>query len=132
MQILIVEDDVNSQIILKGLISSYGECTIVEDGSEAVKAYEDSLLNNKPYDLICMDIMMPNLNGIEALEKIRKIERRKRVREQDMVKVIMTTALDDSEMVFNSLYNLGAASYIVKPFTKLKVAKEMQKLGIIE
>ncbi len=131
MRVLIVEDDFSSRKILQTIISNHGTCDIAIDGKEAIEAYKTSWLNSTPYDLICMDIMMPNVDGLQALAEIRKIEKEMDVKEKDGVKVIMTTALDDPRTVVESYYKLGATSYIVKPIGKQKLLQELEKLGLI-
>ncbi len=131
MRVLIVEDDFSSRKILQTIISNHGTCDIAIDGKEAIEAYKMSWLNNTPYDLICMDIMMPNVDGLQALAEIRKIEKEMDIKEKDGVKVIMTTALDDPKTVVESYYKLGATSYIVKPIGKQKLLQELEKLGLI-
>jgi two-component system chemotaxis response regulator CheY len=131
MRVLIVEDDFSSRKILQTIISDHGTCDIAIDGKEAIEAYKMSWLNSTPYDLICMDIMMPNVDGLQALAAIRKIEKEMDIKEKDAVKVIMTTALDDPKTVIESYYKLGATSYIVKPIEKEKFLKEVEKLGLV-
>ena len=131
MKVLIVEDDFSSRKILQTILSAHGTCDIAVDGKEAIEAYKMSWLKNIPYDLICMDIMMPNVDGLQALAEIREIEKEMAVKERDGVKVIMTTALDDPRTVVESYYKLGATSYIVKPIGKQKLLQEVEKLGLI-
>jgi two-component system chemotaxis response regulator CheY len=131
MRVLIVEDDFSSRKILQSILSVHGSCDIAVDGNEAIDAYKMSWLKNEPYDLICMDIMMPNVDGLQALAEIREIERDMDVKEKDRVKVIMTTALDDPQTVVESYYKLGATSYIVKPIGKQKLLQKVEKLGLI-
>ncbi len=132
MRFLIVEDDFTSRRILQKFLCAYGECDIAVDGNEAIDAFKMSWVNSTPYDLICLDIMMPNLDGQQALSKIRDIEIEMGISDVDRVKVIMTTALDDPKSVFRSLFKGGAASYIVKPVSKQKLLDEMTKIGLIE
>ena len=131
MRVLIVEDDFTSRKILQTIISDHGTCYIAVDGKEAIEAYKTSWLNSTPYDLICMDIMMPNVDGLQALAAIRRIEKEMDVKEKDGVKGVMTTALDDPKTVVESYYKLGATSYIVKPIGKQKLLQELEKLGLI-
>ena len=74
MRTLIVEDDFTNRMILRGFLSPYGECDIVIDGNEAIQAVKMAWEENKPYDLICMDIMMPNMDGQEAVTKIHEMK----------------------------------------------------------
>ncbi len=132
MRILIVEDDFTSRKLLQKFLSPYGECDIAVDGEEAIEAYKLSWLKNEPYDLICMDIMMPKVDGQQALREIRGIEKEMDIKPADEVKVIMTTVLDDPKNVFRAFNRGGAASYIVKPIRKQTLLEEMRKLGLID
>ena len=131
MKYLIVEDDFAARRLLKRYLSSYGECDIAVDGNEAVEAFREAVDDNEPYDLICLDIMMPNMDGREALKAIRQIEHEHGINGLDGVKVIMTTALGDSKSVIGS-FREGCEAYIVKPVEKTKLLEEMEKLGLIE
>ena len=131
MRVLVVEDDFISRKLLTTLLGHYGECDIAVDGVEAVSACKMALDEDNPYDLICMDIMMPNLDGQAALKEIRQLEKDKRIAANNEAKVIMTTAVDDPKSVMESFYEGGAASYIVKPIDKKKLIDEVRKLGLI-
>ena len=131
MKTLIVEDDFVSRRILKDILSPYGDCDIAIDGSEAVQAYRLAREDRKPYDLICLDIMMPKMDGQEALIKIRELERAAGVKSRDEVKVIMISALDSPKAVFASYYQGGATSYIVKPISREKLIEEISNFGLL-
>ncbi len=132
MRFLIAEDDNISLKIMQNFLSEYGDCDVVTDGNKAIETFKMSWFNSLPYDLICLDIMMPNVDGQQALIQIRDIEKGMGVGRKDRVKVIMTTALDDPKNVFQALFKGGAGSYIVKPVSKKKLVDEMTKLGIAE
>lgn len=131
MKTLIVEDDFISRKIMKELLAPLGECDIAIDGEEAVKAFLLAHEEKRPYDLICMDIMMPNLDGHGALENIRDIERERGIECAREVRVIMTTALDDPKNVVDSMYRGGAISYLVKPVTRQKLLQEIRSHGLV-
>ncbi|MCP4693586.1 MAG: response regulator, partial [Desulfobacterales bacterium] len=118
MRILIAEDDFVSRRILDTLLSPYGECHTAVDGEEAVQCFRMAHDEGAPYDLVCLDIMMPNVNGQEALKQIREIEKKMGLKSSAEVKVIMVTALDDPKSVVEAYYRGGATSYIVKPIEK--------------
>ena len=130
MKILVVEDDFKNRKLLQSQLSLFGECDTAVDGEEAILAFRMSLDNQQPYDLICMDIRMPNIDGKEALRKIRQIENKLGCQDEDKVKVIMTTALDDAEAVVES-YEEGATAYLIKPITKQKLVEELLRLDLI-
>lgn len=77
MRILIAEDDLASRKVLYKFLSNYGECDITIDGMEALEAFMLAWDEGKPYDLICLDIMMPELDGVKTLKTIRDIENQK-------------------------------------------------------
>jgi len=129
---LIVEDDFISRRILRELLGAYFDCEIAVDGGEAVTAFRMAHEAKTPYDLICMDIMMPKMDGREALRLIRKLEKELEVPPNLEVKVVMTTALDDPKTVFDSFYQDGATAYLVKPISKQKLVRELRALGLIQ
>ncbi|BCS53729.1 response regulator [Geobacter sp. SVR] len=131
MKCLIAEDDFISRRILKDLLSGHFDCDIAINGEEAVASFRLSHEGRRPYDLICMDIMMPSMDGQEALRQIRQFEVEMGVPQPHEVKVIMTTALDDPHSVISSYYRGGATSYLVKPITRQKLMQELRQLQLI-
>lgn len=129
MRALIVEDEFLSRKVLRSFLMTLFEVDIVVNGREAVEAFKLGHVEKRPYDLILMDIMMPEVDGIEALQKIRQIETENKYRPG--VKVIMTTALDDPQTVIKTFYDGEASAYIVKPVAKDKLYIELEKLGLL-
>jgi len=126
---LLVEDDYASRRLMQKYLSGYGDLDAVVDGKEAVDAYRLAMQESSPYELIFMDIMLPEMDGQEALKEIRELEKENKISKKLMVKVIMTTALGDPRNVVKA-YNEGAAdSYLVKPIDKTKLVEEIKKLG---
>ncbi|HAO23342.1 MAG: two-component system response regulator [Desulfobacteraceae bacterium IS3] len=131
MRALIAEDDFIARKYLKEILSPYGDCDVVVDGQEAVQAFRLAWDEKKPYDLICLDIMMPNMDGHQALKEIREIERTIGIKGSSEVKVIMVTALGDPKNVFEAYYKGGATSYIVKPVDRAKLIEEVRSFCLI-
>mgnify|MGYP002624659029 CR=1 FL=1 len=102
--ILVVDDNPK---FLKDALPMYGyEVKTAEDGIEALKILSDKTNN---FDLILLDVMMPNMNGWDTLKAIRKNENTK------YLPVIMITAVSEEQKVVSGL-KLGADDYIIKPF----------------
>jgi len=129
MKCLIVEDEFITRQLMQVYLAELGEVFIAVNGQEAVDAFIISCDNKEPYDLICMDIMMPEMDGIEALTKIRDHEKECGIRGLDVAKVIMTTAKRQSKDIYGA-FNTGCESYLVKPFTKQELFSEIEKLGL--
>lgn len=131
MKTLIVEDEFSSRKILEKFLGEYGFYDLAMDGQEAIESFKMAWQEKKPYDLILLDIMMPNLDGQEALKQIRTFEKEKGVIGFGEVKVIMVTALDDPRNVIEAFYEGGANSYLVKPIEKDNLKQELRNLGLI-
>ncbi|MDY7000645.1 MAG: response regulator [Thermodesulfobacteriota bacterium] len=130
MRFLIVDDDFDSRRLMQRILYTFGYCDVAVDGEEAVEAVRRALKGKEPYDLICMDIIMPNVDGQQALQEIREVEKEMGVKPEDAIKVIMISGLDDSKELHDAFFLGEAASYIVKPVRKQTLLEEMKNLGL--
>ena len=129
MRILIAEDDPTSARYLGGLLARLGECVVVADGEECLAAFIKAQEQSRPFDLVCLDIMMPRMDGQVALQLMRQAEKERGIKPSAEVKVIMTTALGDVRSVM-SAYKEGATSYITKPVAADRLFETIRSLGI--
>jgi len=130
VKILIVEDDFASRKMLQKYLSPYGECDVVVDGQEALDAFSLALTEETPYDLICLDIMLPKIDGQDVLRQIRTIEKEKGIEGLDGVKIIMTTALGDTKNIMDAFKN-QCEGYLQKPIERVRLIQEIRKLKLI-
>ena len=130
MKILLAEDDFATRKFMMNFLSKYGECDVTVDGMEAVDAFMMALEDGEPYDLICLDIMMPVMDGYQALVGIRNLEKERGISEDNAVKVIMTTALNEERNV-NMAFELGCTVYSGKPIDQEKFEQVLTKLELI-
>ncbi len=130
MKILIVEDDFASRKLMENLLKGYGEYDSVVDGEEALQAFRLSMEDNEPYSLICLDIMLPKLDGQAVLKEVRRIEEDRGIFGLDGTRIIMTTALGDAGNVMTA-FRSQCEGYIQKPITKAKLEQKMTELGLI-
>ena len=131
MKFLIAEDDSVSRFFMQKLLERFGNCDVVVDGLEAIDAYLRAEKEKEPYDLICLDIMMPKLDGFKALKAIRDIEKQKVIEENKRTKVIITSALNDRQSILNA-EELGCEAFVWKPVDIEKFLLVLRKLGISE
>lgn len=129
MKILIAEDDYVNRRFLFKFFSKYGDCDMVVNGEEAVSAVMFSLEEDEPYDLICLDIMMPKLDGLKTLKMISSIERENPINKDKLSKKFMITALDNAKDVQRA-FELGCEVYVTKPINTEKLIEVMKKLKI--
>jgi two-component system, chemotaxis family, chemotaxis protein CheY len=131
MKILIVEDDFTSRLLLQKMLSPYGECHIAVNGKEAVLACRRAIDSKEYYDLICLDIVMPEMDGHTALEEIRGLEDSQRVDMNKRSKIIMTTVRNDIKSV-TVAYKQLCDGYLVKPFDKAKLFEVLRSFKLVE
>ncbi len=130
-RILIVEDDMVSRKFLSKFLSRYGECDLVVDGLEAIDAYLLAINDALPYHLICLDVMMPKIDGIKVLKTIRDLEKQNGLTEEQRCKIIMTTVLGDTNIV-QSAFDYGCNAYASKPIDMKKMTEVLNKIGFFD
>lgn len=129
---LVVEDDVTSRIVLVKILSRYIECDTAENGHEALNLFAGALKQGQPCDLILMDVMMPVMDGQNALKKIRGIEAEQEVPIGQEVKAVVTTALSDTKNVTTAFFQGRADAYLSKPISREKVENALREIGLLE
>ncbi|WAM32112.1 chemotaxis protein CheY [Caldicellulosiruptor naganoensis] len=115
-RILIVDDAAFMRMMLKDIITKngYEVAGEAENGRRAVELYKEL----KP-DLVMMDITMPEMDGIQAVREIKKID--------PQAKIIMCSAMGQQAMVIESI-QAGARDFIVKPFQAERIVEAIKKV----
>ncbi len=129
MKILIAEDDFISRKVLQQYLKPYGDADVAVNGKEVVAAFAEAIRKEEPYELVCLDIMMPEMDGQTALTKIREIEIGQNIQYPDSARIIMTTALSDGKNVMGA-FKSGAEAYLTKPVDKQKLHEQLKILGL--
>ena len=131
LRALVVDDDFTNRLILQEILKKYGTTHIAVNGKEAVSAVHAALESKAPYNLICLDIMMPEMDGQAALKEIRAEEESRGILSSKGAKIIMITALDDLKNVAFA-YGALCDGYMVKPIDKGHLIGELRKLALIQ
>ena len=113
---MLVDDAAFMRMMVKNALTKSGYTDIIEaqDGAEAVKKYAEE----KP-DMVFMDITMPNMDGLQALKKIKE--------DFPAAKIVMCTAMGQETMVIDAIKS-GASDFIVKPFNTERIVDTANKI----
>ena len=130
MRILIAEDDLTNRILLQSVLAAYGECYVAVNGVEAVKAYRMALADGKSYDLICMDISMPGLDGHQAVQEIRRLEEAAKTPFKRPAMIIMTSASNDQADVSLACRE-HCDAYLLKPIDTRRLKSLIWERGLV-
>lgn len=132
LRALIVDDDPINTVFLAEILSPYAACDIAQDGRAGLSSFRQALTEAAPYDIIFMDVMMPGMDGHQALEGIRHLERTRGVPASQAAKVIMVSALTDTRAVYRAFFQGHALSFLTKPFSGETVLAELRKFDLID
>ena len=129
MRILIADDSSSDQNILLSMLKRFGECSLASSGQEAITMFSQALEAKTPFDLICLDIKLPDIAGHEVLTRIRAKEKIDVVAKIAPAKIVMISGLSDVKSILNAT-TLGCDGYVTKPIDKERLMGELNKLGI--
>lgn len=129
MKVLVAEDDLASGKFMQKLLSKYGEVVLARDGIATVDEFVKAINDGEKFDLVCLDIMMPKIDGYKALASIRDAERKLGLARDSRCKVVMISALDEA---FDSSYaSDDYEEYLCKPIDIIKFDTLVKQLGLI-
>lgn len=130
LRILVIEDDFASRQLLAKILEPYGSCDLAVNAAEGFEAFQLAWNRNTPYQLLCLDILMPGMNGRELLKMIRQWEQEQDISPSQSIRVVMTTVDDDAKSVMES-FQSGCESYLVKPIRRASLLDAVRKLHLI-
>ena len=130
MKTLIVEDELTSRVVLRELLKRFGLPHVAMNGAEAVEAVQTAISAGEPYDLICLDIEMPEMDGQEALKQIRRLEDRAGLTRDTRARVFMTTSHADRDNVVAAIQS-QCDYFLVKPIDGKGLLEELKRFGLI-
>ena len=130
MQILVVDDELASREKMEIILGTYGQCHTAESGSEAISQFQAALKQHRQFQLVTLDIAMPDLDGTVVLQQMRHLEQDFQVSTDRRARIIMVTGRSDKEQVITCVEN-GCDDYIAKPFNHQILSAKLKHLGCI-
>jgi two-component system chemotaxis response regulator CheY len=127
---LVVEDEVLSRTLLLEILRPCGTVHAATNGTEAIDAVRAALKTDQPYQLICLDIQMPDLDGIAVLREVRLEEQRARIDARLHAKVLMTTAVSAKTTIVEAI-QAGCDGYMLKLYDPDRVRQQLWGFGLI-
>ena len=131
MRILIVDDEKNTRDELVELMSAYGDCVTAEDGAEAIDVFQSAFKMNDAFDIVCVDILMPEKDGYQVVHEIRDIEKIMGVSDEYRAKIVVTSQQNEARTL-KTAFELGCDVYAGKPINGEKFIAALKKLNILE
>ena len=131
MRTLIVEDEFISRKILQSILAPFGPCDIAVNGHEALEAYSAALRDGEPYHLVCLDLLMPGMDGHEVCSQIRSMEESLGIMGLDRIKIIVTSASSDREDI-RSAFHSECDAYLIKPIDRTVLIKQIKELNLLD
>lgn len=129
---LIAEDDALSRKILEDFFVEFAQCDTAEDGHEAFNLFEKAILDGKPYDLVCTDIIMPKVDGLDLIRKIRACEQSLPIVDYLTTKIFVISVSDSPKDMANAILECGCDDYVVKPFRRDQLRSLLEKFQLID
>jgi two-component system chemotaxis response regulator CheY len=130
IKILIAEDDSTTRHLMQELLAPVGQIHVAVNGQQAFDFFVKAIEELTPFNLICLDINMPRMNGMQCLEKIRSYEEECGINAEQAARIIMTT-IDSSPISVLQSFRAGCESYVVKPIDKRELFQEIFKFGLL-
>jgi two-component system chemotaxis response regulator CheY len=128
MRILIVDDDYVSRVKLSKLLSAYGHCDSSPNGDIAIRLFESAYEESVPYELVTMDIEMPDMIGQEVVTRFRELEKSWAIAPDAVTKILMVTAKRTVRDIASSYYE-GCDGYVTKPTKPDDLYQALAKIG---
>ena len=127
---MIVDDDELGRELIAEYLAGVAVCEMAENGLISVERFRDAFEGGAPYDLIVLDIVMPEMDGHTAAKEIRQIEKEWGVSINEGVNIIVVSSLNTPSDVIQAYVSARSAAHLVKPVQLVKLLATLSKLGM--
>lgn len=128
MKTLIVEDEPVTRMFYEKLFSEYGPTVGIGNAEEAEQLIRKAVAEGEPFDLVCLDIKLPKMSGLELLHRLRAQDHSGQGGRSP--KILMVTAYADLKYSTEAFAE-GCDGYLVKPVDQVKIKEKLKSLGFI-
>lgn len=128
MRILVVDDELVSRKKMAKIVTEFGQVDSVKNGKAAISAVKTALEDWKLYNLITLDISMPDISGTEVLSSIRELEKERGLDDEEKSRILIVTSHSDVETVKACVGKCDG--YVIKPFNKEVLVDKMRRIGL--
>lgn len=132
MKCLIVEDNDFAREGLKFFLADHAEIETAVNGLEGVERFAEALAEGRGFNLVLLDIIMPEMDGQEALRMIRQAEKDHGVDPAQKAVIIMTTALNSPENMEEAIWDGDCTDYLVKPIVRADLMAMLRRYALVE
>jgi two-component system chemotaxis response regulator CheY len=129
---LVVDDEDMGRLMLQEFLAEFSNCDTAANGKEGLLLFEKALADGVPYDLLCVDIIMPEMNGLALVRKIREIEQSHPVFTDLHTKIFVISSSDSAWDKADFLLDNLCDDYIVKPFSRTDLMAKLRAIELIE
>jgi two-component system, chemotaxis family, chemotaxis protein CheY len=128
---LTVDDEIVSRTKMQTLLTPFGDCQVAESGHAAIDCFQSTIAQKESFDLVTLDINMPDMDGEKVLKAIREIENQNNIPTQNRTKILMVTCEANKERVL-LCHAAGCDDYIIKPFNIHTLQLKMEQFGFVK
>lgn len=130
MKSMVVDDELINRKMLENYLLDYGPCDVFENGNDALEAFTAALQAGEPYDLVTLDVEMPEINGHELLKKLRAVEEKRGVMGSAAARVLMISVHQERESIMPA-FRAGCEGYLFKPLDVNQLKSKLEELELL-
>ena len=128
MRVLVADDDAIARMIVSSALQGEAEVVVAKDGAQALSMFSEGAAQSSPFDLVILDISMPEVDGLDALAAIRVKEAELGVFGSRGVRAIILTANSETHNLYDA-NALDCDSYLLKPIDVAKLRREVFRVA---
>lgn len=131
LKCLIVDDDELGRELLIQFLDGVASCDSASNGREALELFTLAHVGGAPYDLIMLDLLMPEMDGYTTGNSIRQLEKERGIKSASEVNIIVISSVNTPKEIIKAYQSAQSAAHLQKPVRPEKLRKTLVSLGLI-